>query len=147
MVSGPSAPSGGTASALKRRPSCPAACTLIDCRPDGTPSHRTNTSYFVFTGPNTAVGDRAEPKIENITDGTSNTILAVEAQRDIPWTKPEDIPYAPDHPLPDLDLLFKDGFRAGMADGDVRWIPSNMSAETLRAAITRNGGEELGPDW
>src|SRR5262249_1436642 len=57
--------------------------------PDGTPSSRNTSSYFLFTGPSTIGGAEGGAKISQITDGTSNTILAVEAKRGIPWTKPE----------------------------------------------------------
>ena len=44
-----------------------------------------------------------------------------------------------------LACIFKDGFRACVADGTRRWVPKGTSEATLRAAITRNGGDE--PDW
>ncbi|MFL5242439.1 MAG: DUF1559 domain-containing protein [Gemmataceae bacterium] len=80
-------------------------------------------------------------------DGTSNTILIAEAGEPVPWTMPQDLPYDPELPLPDLRGLFKDGFRAGMADGSMRWLKWDISDGTLRAAITRNGEDKVGPDW
>jgi len=50
----------------------------------------------------------AVPSIANITDGSSNTILVVEANRDIPWTKPEDLPFNPKGPLPELGGFWPD---------------------------------------
>ena len=38
--------------------------------------------------------------IADFWDGISNTILAIEAKRDISWTKPEDTPSDPTSPLP-----------------------------------------------
>ena len=114
--------------------------------PDGTPSSRTNTSYFVFTGPSTAVGAGDGPKIQKITDGTSNTILAVEAKRDIPWTKPEDIPFDPKVPLPDLGGFTPDGFNALFGDGSVSYIKKSIAPMTLKALITRDGGEVISSD-
>ena len=38
-------------------------------------------------------------------------------------------------------------FQAALADGSVRLIDRKLSERTLRAAITRNGGEILGNDW
>ena len=35
-------------------------------------------------------------------DGTSNTILVLETDQSVPWTKPEDLEWAPDGPLPRL---------------------------------------------
>jgi hypothetical protein len=74
----------------------------------------------------------------------SNTFLVVEAGKPVPWTKPEDLCYDPDGPLPELDCIFTDGFRAAMADGSVRSISKQASEATLRAAITRNGNGPLG---
>ncbi len=80
-------------------------------------------------------------------DGSSDTLLVVEAGEPVPWTKPEDLSYDPGEPLPDLRCLFKDGFRACMADASRRWIRKGISESSLRAAITRNGGDALGSDW
>jgi hypothetical protein len=80
-------------------------------------------------------------------DGTSNTLLVVEAGEPVPWTRPEDLAYDPEEPLPDLRCLFKDGFRACMADGSRQWIRKKISEATLRAVITRNGDDTPGPDW
>jgi hypothetical protein len=57
--------------------------------------------------------------------------------------------YDPNGPLPPLGGYFSGGFHAVMADGipGVHWISSNVSETTLRAAITRNGGDKLGSDW
>jgi hypothetical protein len=65
----------------------------------------------------------------------------------VPWTKPEDIPYAADQPLPDLATVYQHDFFVATADGSVRTIDKQMSEKTLRAAITRNGNDVLGPDW
>jgi hypothetical protein len=43
--------------------------------------------------------------------------------------------------LPPLRCLFRDGFRAGFADGHVGWFPKTTDEVTLRALITRNGGD------
>jgi prepilin-type processing-associated H-X9-DG protein len=81
-----------------------------------------------------------------ITDGTSNTILAVEAQRDIPWTKPEDIPFNPNAPLPELGGFTPDGFNAAFADGSVRFLKKSINSNVLQALITRDGGEVVRSD-
>jgi hypothetical protein len=88
-------------------------------------------------------------------DDLSNTILVVESTNAVPWTKPEDLVYAPDKPLPALGGLFqqpihlwcyeigrRDGFNACFGDGNVRFIRSNLDERTLRGLITGNGGEK-----
>ena len=70
---------------------------------------KTHAAYFVFTGEQTMLGKGAQPSFMDITDGMSNTILAVEAQREIPWTKPEDIPFDPQLPLPQIGGFHPDG--------------------------------------
>ena len=63
-----------------------------------------DTVYQVFVGPGTPF-DPAVPFQLPPTDlplGPSAQLLIVEASRGVPWTKPEDLPYAPDAPLPAL---------------------------------------------
>jgi hypothetical protein len=83
----------------------------------------------------------------DFTDGTSNTLMIVEASKTVPWTKPEDIPYDAGKPLPKLGLPGVRGFLASMCDGSVRFISDKVSEKTLRNAITRNDGNPLGDDF
>jgi hypothetical protein len=117
---------------------------------DGTPPSRSKSSYFVFAGPATALGSPSAPGGKNsdatlaqITDGVSNTILVVEAQRDIPWTKPDDIPFDLDGQIPPLGGNWPDGFHVLMGDGSVRFVKSQVDPMTLKALITRAGGEAI----
>jgi hypothetical protein len=87
------------------------------------------------------------PSRTDFPDGTSNTIFIAEAARAVPWTKPEDLPYAPDQPLPPLGGLLWGGYFVAFGDGSVRRLYREPSEATLRALITRNGGDEPGPDW
>jgi prepilin-type processing-associated H-X9-DG protein len=119
--------------------------------PDGrSPSSRTISSYYVFSGSAAALGSavRSEqaadgPGVAQITDGTSNTILAVEWQGDIPWTKPLDIPFDPNGPRVELGGYQPDGFNALFADGSVRFLSKSIAAPVLKALITRSGGEVI----
>jgi hypothetical protein len=106
----------------------------------------TNSSqpaYFVFTGPETILGKGDKPSFMDITDGTSNTILAVDARRDIPWTKPEDIPFDSKAPLPEVGGFTPDGFDALFGDGSVRHIKKSINPILFKALITRAGGEVI----
>jgi hypothetical protein len=96
-----------------------------------------------FQGGNTQIRFPA-----SFTDGASNTILVAEAADPVPWTKPEDLPYSSQQPLPRLGGLFSAGYNVALADGSARFIDSGrMTEQTIRAAVTANGGEDLGPDW
>jgi hypothetical protein len=107
-----------------------------------------HTVCHVFVGKGAPFEGREGLKLPgDFPDGTSNTILIVEAGEPVPWTKPEDLAFDPDGPLPELRPLFRDGFRVALGDGSMRWVTREVSEATLRAAITRNGGEILGRDW
>jgi hypothetical protein len=85
-------------------------------------------------------------RIEEITDGTNNTIMVVEAVHAVPWTKPEEMPFADDRPLSQLGGSMKDGFAALFASGLVRLQGSHLDERTIRALITCNGGEIIAAD-
>jgi RNA polymerase sigma factor (sigma-70 family) len=72
-------------------------------------------------------------------DGTSNTILIVQAGRAVPWTKPEDLPYD-NKALPQLGGLFPDVFHAAFADTHVETLTKKYDEYNLRCAITSNDG-------
>ena len=102
------------------------------------------TSYFAITGPDTIVTkDGDGTKLAEITDGTSNTIMVVEAKRDVPWTKPDDLPFdaSKDDQLPKIGGYFDDGFDVLFADGSVRFIRETIDIMIFKAITTKAGGE------
>jgi hypothetical protein len=106
------------------------------------------THLRVFVGKGAAFeGQRGLRVPKDFPDGTSNTILIVEAAQAVPWTSPEDLHYVPDWPLPKLGGFFWRGFYVALADGSVQVIPQETREATIRAHITRNGGERPDPDW
>jgi RNA polymerase sigma factor (sigma-70 family) len=80
----------------------------------------------------------------SIPDGTSNTILVVEAGSPVVWTKPEDVAYDPKKPVPRLGGQFASVFHVLMADGSAHTVPRRLDERRLRAAITPAGGEVIG---
>jgi prepilin-type processing-associated H-X9-DG protein len=111
------------------------------------------TSYFVLTGKHTLFNGTKGTEVTQITDGMSLTIAAVEASRDIPWTKPEDIPFDPPGNIadpavivPQLGGFSPGGFNVLFADGSVRFISNMIDPIVLKSLFTRDGGEVIGSD-
>jgi hypothetical protein len=86
------------------------------------------------------------PRVGRIADGTRNTILIAEAAVAVPWTKPEDLPYAGDLPIPPLGHVAAGVVFVCMADGEVRAVSRRAKSSDLRALITSFGGEDVDPD-
>jgi hypothetical protein len=118
------------------------------------PAKADHTYYQVFTGPDTPFNPKAvrgNPPVSlgaripaSFTDGTSNTILVVEAGEAVPWTKPVDLVYDAKKAIPKVGGLFPEGFHVAMADGSVKYIDRKIAEQTLRALITPAGGEVIG---
>ncbi len=110
----------------------------------GAKQEKYHTYVQAFVGKGTAFeGTQGCRLHEDFPDGASNTILLVEGGPLVPWTKPQDIPYAADQPLPNLATVRQGGFYAGYADGSAHWINDKFPETTIRALITRNGGEKI----
>ncbi len=103
---------------------------------DGSsPPEPHTTFYQVFVGKGTAFGDRDGTRLIDLPGGTSTTFLVVEAGEAVPWTKPEDIDYAADQPVPKLGGMFRESFRVAFADARVETLPHDVNEAVLRAGI------------
>ncbi len=112
----------------------------------------TSTFYRVFVSPKDARPGAMFIENEKLTlgqltvmDGTSRTLMVVEAAEAVPWTKPDELVYLPDKPLPKLGGPFRDGFHGCFADVSVRFISKDIFKDepALRSLITRNGDETI----
>jgi hypothetical protein len=104
------------------------------------------TTYELFVGPDAVFEKDQDLGVRAITDGTSNTIMVVEAKEAVPWTKPADLSFDP-AAAPSLygaGSSHPGGFNASMGDGAVRFIRNTIDPKVFRALITRASGEVIG---
>ncbi len=81
--------------------------------------------------------------ITTVNDGTSNTLMLVEAEAVVPWTKPEDVSFVAGNPSGKLGGQLKEGFVATTADGFPRFFKKSIDPRFLAQMITRDGGEVI----
>ncbi len=111
-------------------------------------AHEGKTRYLAPRGVATILRGAEPVSLRDITDGTSNTIIAIDAGDDhaVIWSKPDDWEFDPE---PGIEGVFKShapgGINAIFADGSVRYLQETIAPTTLRALLTRNGGEVIGP--
>ena len=104
----------------------------------------TNSSFYAFVGRGTIFDGTKALAIQEITDGTSNTLMFVEAKRAIPWTQPADIPFDPAKPVPQIGGSVKGHFAAACADGSCRIFRfEDFKGDQLKWAIMRNDGHRF----
>jgi len=104
------------------------------------------TTYQVFVDPlSIFTGEPSGVPLSSVSDGTSSTLLVVEAASPVPWTKPEDLSLASSDRLLEMGSKHPGGFNASMADGSIRFIKTSgkeaISPQDLRALVTRSGHE------
>ncbi|MBL4883335.1 MAG: DUF1559 domain-containing protein [Planctomycetaceae bacterium] len=102
----------------------------------------TNSSYFAVVGKNTLFGNTEGSRFRDITDGVSNVIALVEAKRDIPWTKPEDIKYDGEK-IPKFGGFHHGGFSVVLCDGSVKFISEKIDEKVLHELLQINDGQPV----
>lgn len=97
------------------------------------------TYYQVVVGKGTAFEGPRGVSLDECPNGPEKTLLIVEAGEPVPWTKPEDLPLAPDGSLPRLGGLFAKHFHAVFADASTHTFEKrSVQEEDLVAVIVRN---------
>lgn len=115
------------------------------------------TWYQVFVGPGSLFELKKDPKKlapsrsgqpllglrwpTDVPDGVQKTLLIATARTGVVWTLPDDLEYEGRGLLPPLGGHLSKGYQVVFADGTVKLLPQTTSLETLRAMISRNGGD------
>ncbi len=92
-----------------------------------------HTRLLAPVGENTIFGGSKPVRFQDITDGTVNTamVVAVQPERAVPWTAPEDYAFDPADPGAGLARDAAGYFLMAAADGSVHQVPSDRPAQTL----------------
>ncbi len=104
----------------------------------------TKTRFVALAGPATLFPGNNRVRLRDVLDGTSNTILFVQANPEtaVEWTKPGDIEFDAQQPF--AGLATPEGqFLAVFNDGAARPLSLGIGAEVLNALVTRAGKEAI----
>jgi hypothetical protein len=99
--------------------------------------------YFVVTGKGTLFDSESPGRRESISDAPGETILVLQSDQRIPWTKPADIETSPDHEAVRPFRGHGKGFYAAFADGTIKFVSNETDAASVRATFTKAGGDEV----
>jgi len=85
-------------------------------------------------------------KIQQISDGTSNTIMVLEANPNsaVIWTKPDDLVVDSSDPMKDLRGQPSDGFNCAFCDGSAHFIKTSVNPITFLHLLQMNDGQPIG---
>lgn len=104
------------------------------------------TTYLAIVGPDLAMDSARAKNLDEITDGTENTlvILEVSPERAVPWMAPDDLDIDSLCRVPDEDPhAHVAGIWGVFCDGRVRLLQSNVDAAQLRSLATSDGSENV----
>ena len=131
--------------------SCPSRATSFDS------AGRFYTSYVVPTGEETIFSSQQVTPFSEIKDGTSNTLLVVEAcGTEIIWTKPQDVELSsyelsvngPGSRKGQSNSMISSWHMGGaqvlLADGSARFLSDDIDPKILRSLLTKGAGDEAG---
>jgi hypothetical protein len=118
---------------------------LYAARVDNDPTPSFHTHFRVFTGKDTAFDGREGMRLSDFADIDNKTLLVVEANQPVLWTKPDELIYDPNEPLPPLGFRRPEYFLALLVNGAARRIYHTTPEQDIRAWITRHGEKKEVP--
>jgi len=125
----------------------PLSQTVVTAYADTESPLDPTTRLRCFYGPGTMFEINQRVSIASVSDGASNTILSVEGGEKVTWSQFDEYKFDQNGPLPAFGHPRRDTFAVSMVDGSVRQVRKTVDPKTMKAAITRNGGEIVGFDW
>ena len=135
---------------------------LLDKMPDifrsvGDPSNSTTSRFHVLSSTDAAFGRDwvngvpsvsapkllVGPRLQDFTDGTSNTLLIAElgSDRAVPWTAPDEVIFDPQNMQAALGNLSRGVLPMLLADGTVLELGTDLISRELPALASRDKGE------
>lgn len=109
------------------------------------PAGSTATPYQRLVGADATFKPDRSNRLTGLYGPSDNTFHVVEAAELVPWTKPSDIAYSRNLPLPDFGFFSKPTFLAIMCSGSVFEIdPRRETEETIRNAIAMSNDAPAG---
>jgi prepilin-type processing-associated H-X9-DG protein len=130
---------------------CPARPSQLDS------AGRFLTSYVAPTGAQTVFDSKQGTSFDEITDGTANTLLILEAAgTEIIWTEPRDVDAVshrisvngPGTHRKQSDSMFSSwhvgGAQVALADGSVKFISNTIDSDVLKGLLTKDANDAVG---
>ncbi|TWU08674.1 hypothetical protein CA54_39100 [Symmachiella macrocystis] len=127
-----------------------AAATYVseyDCPSTYSELEPNRTVYLAVVTPDSCIRPTKMRPISEVTDGLPNTLMVIEVpvKYAVPWMSPQDADLQlVSSSISGEDLQHSSGFTAGLADGRVKFLSSEISAATLRSLTTAAQGDVVG---
>ncbi|MEX0824675.1 MAG: DUF1559 domain-containing protein [Pirellulaceae bacterium] len=104
----------------------------------------TTTTYVAVVDPAGVFSGSQAVKIQEIVDGTSNTVMVVETNPEnaVHWMSPDDIDMNAFLAGGNQRHAHHGGAQATFGDGSVRFLSNDMDVGIRQAIVTRNGAED-----
>lgn len=120
----------------------------IYMHPSGVVKAKGHTLYMAPICKGSILASEQGMKVAEVTDGTSRTVMIVEANPDkaVVWTKPDDLNVDLEKPLVGLGDIWNDGILVCFCDDHTALLKPAIDPETVRRLFQANDGKDVDPD-